>query len=511
MSIEQVTIFVVDDDPGNLSYVRRVLRDFDVKAFDDPKQALLASRNEEVGVIVADQRMPDISGVELVRQIARQRDDVISLIISAYTEPDDLVEAVNSNVIHKYIVKPFSPESLLQDVQRAIEQRNLRLERDRLASELRRQNDGLRAENEQLQREHSDPIETFAGTSTATCELKRLAVHYARTDQPILITGETGTGKEVLARAIHAHSPRAHRPFVPINCAAFSRELVESELFGHVAGAFTGAGKAKKGLFRIADGGTLLLDEIADLPPPIQPKILRVLQFGTFYPVGAESEEEVDVRIISATNRSPELADDDSGRPAGLREDLFYRLNALHIHIPPLRERPEDIMAILARVAARRGDALPQFDPEAERLLGEYAFRGNVRELENIYEKLMLYQQMRSSIGRPISGDVVLSVLPTRMKRDTVQTCNEAPRDASSRTEAECRRVAEIGLNGSTPAAHGFTNTELSLTEYLGRIEQELIERVLAQEQGNVSRTAALLGLSRQGLKNKMQRYGITR
>lgn len=199
-----------------------------------------------------------------------------------------------------------------------------------------------------------DPLEHFAGTHPDILSLKKTARAYALSDSPVLISGETGTGKEVLARAMHHLSHRAAGPFIPINCSAFSSQLVESELFGHEAGSFTGANTSRAGFLKQADGGTLFLDEVGDLPLEIQPKMLRFLQFGTFYPIGSEKEHRVDLRIISATNRPLAPATTTQKTRSSLRRDVLYRLNVLHLHVPPLRERAGDIPLILRKLAERR-------------------------------------------------------------------------------------------------------------------------------------------------------------
>ncbi len=359
--------------------------------------------------------------------------------------------------------------------------------------------------------------------------LKHDARAYAQSDTPLLITGETGTGKELVARAVHALSARAGELFVPINCAAFSPQLVESELFGHEAGAFTGAVRAKKGLLRVADRGTLLLDEVADLPAHVQPKMLRVLQFGTFYPIGSETERRVDLRIISATNRPLHEMNGaagslgESGLPGApgaagtLRDDLLYRLNALHLHIPPLRERPEDIPLILNHLAARRGLPAPQLSGRAKSLLCGYSFPGNVRELENLLEKLQVRGELRRDPEAVVSAEALEELLyhggsgGCAEDRDTAPPNGMAPPSAGMPPNGMASPNAAMVPNGFQDAVARALGNGFSLSEYLEGVEREIIDAALKSHSGNVSQAARALGISRQGLKNKINRYGIGR
>lgn len=362
-----------------------------------------------------------------------------------------------------------------------------------------------------------DPLEAFAGESLAADRVREAARCYAVSDSPLLISGETGTGKELVAHAVHALSDRSSDSFIPINCAAFSQHLVESELFGHVAGAFTGAARSKQGLLRVADGGTLFLDEIADLPRSVQSKILRVLQFGTFYSVGGEEQFRVDVRIISAIN--PTLGMDGALNSAqeGLREDIFHRLNVLGIHIPPLRERRDDILPIMHHVAARRGMPVPRFDPAAESMLLSHSFPGNVRELENLLERINHHPRSRARRGSEVSADLLGELLHGGHP-DVLAGCPDlesTPRGTPAEESNPPLRNHAWKVPDRNERDPDYPPTGIdrfpSLAEYVAETEARAIRQAMTVHRGNLTRTAKALGLSRQGLRNKIKRYRIKR
>ncbi len=485
-------IVVVDDEPANNEYVARVLSNFDTVCFDNPSEALTYCTEAPFDILITDQRMPKISGIELARRIRYVRNDFAVLVISAYTDSDDLIDAVNSNVIYKYIVKPFSPEVLLQNVHRTEEYLDLQREKERLEQLLRHENARLTIENRRLQRQSSQILDQFVGYHPSILRLKELVSIYARSDQPILLTGETGTGKELIARAIHSLSPRADRPFVPINCSALPDNLLESELFGYEKGAFTGADAKKPGLFRTADGGTIFLDEIADLPLKFQPKVLRVIQFGTFYPIGSTTEQHVDVRIVSATNRDIRSAVDNEG----FRSDLFYRISGLEVKIPPLREHIDDVLPILNSIIVKNNIRLPPLTDDAKRALASHRFPGNVRELENIVEKLRL-------VAQSYRLESVTEELVTEAMIDGVgkKIFEKAPPNSSPRGSL----IEEDGISTTTG-----DSAPLDIQKYVDDIEKRIIGSYLNATGGNISKTARLLSMSRQGLRNKLKRYGMS-
>ena len=480
-------ICIVDDVQENAKYVARVLKDYDVRVFVQPTEVLSAWAMEPFDVIVTDQKMPGMTGIELVRALRARHSDFVAIVISAYTDSDDLIDAVNSNLLYKYVVKPFSPHVLLQHVHRAVEHLELRRANNRLQDQLRVQNRLLAEENRILRVGNQPIFDVFAGRNPGVKRVKELAQLYGASDAPVLITGETGTGKELLARAVHAFSARREQAFLPINCSAIQESLLESELFGYVKGAFTGADAKKPGLVETAAGGVLFLDEIGDLPLSLQPKLLRLIQFGTYIPVGATQEQQVDIRIISATNKNLRL----EVSRGTFREDLYYRISSFQIHLPPLRKRPEDVPEILERIAAARGLTVPEMDDDAKRVLAEHPFPGNVRELQNVFDRLLVARRAPSAVdGRAITADAMAGAV-----RGTNQHEVDTP------SEDTFSVAPNYLVQGPIP---GET---VDLQAELESARRTVIEGVMAQESGNITRTATRLGMSRQGLKNKLREY----
>jgi len=320
-------------------------------------------------VVITDLVMPDGTGMEVLDAVRARSVDTQTLMVTAFATTEQAVEAMRKGA-YDYVQKPFRNHELLATLEKALEKRAIVAENQTLRAEVK-----ARWTQGQL-----------IGKSAAMDRLRDLIKRVANATSSVLITGESGTGKEMVARALHFQSPRAERPFVVLNCGAIPENLIESELFGHVKGAFTGATAAREGLFQAAHGGTLFLDEVGELPPPLQVKLLRVLQDRKVRPVGGTAEVDVDVRVVAATNRDVE-----SEVEAGtFREDLFYRLNVIRIEAPPLRDRPEDI-PVLAEYFLQKHSALQgrrlEFSPEAMRWLAQQPYAGNVRELENIVER----------------------------------------------------------------------------------------------------------------------------
>ncbi len=465
-------ILIVDDEEANVEYLKRVLYEYETVLFTDPIEALEYSKEKMSDLVIADQKMPGHTGIEVIKELRKVSKDFIGIIVSAYTDIPDLVEAVNSNIVYKYIVKPFSPENLLLHVKRSLETLELQRENARLTK-------ALKKENRELRNLTESPLKSFIGFHNSVEKVKKLVRMYAKSEYPVLISGETGTGKELIARSIHKLSKRADKNFVAVNCSAFSEQLLESELFGYSKGAFTGAEANKKGLIAEASGGTLFLDEIGDFPYSLQAKILRFVQFGTFYPVGATKEQYVDVRLISATNKDLKHA----VKEKAFRQDLLFRINSLCISIPSLRERPNDIFYILEALAARRGIILPDFTDGAKNLLLKYSFPGNVRELESLLEKIHLHWQTHTTrvITENFIAECVDSEAVSAERRDRVQSCSEL-------------------IEYPEP---------FSLQAYLENIEKKIIKTHFEKNNFNITKTANEIGVSRQGLKNKFRRYGI--
>jgi len=365
-------ILVVDDEPGIRELLSIMLSSegYDVSTARDYNTALTKFQQNDFDIIIADIMMPGKSGIDLMKAIREKDPDIPIIIITAYASINSAIEALRLDAFD-YITKPFSVDQIKFIIKRALDVRKLKVENRLLKQKLTK----------------TEAIDGFIGTSKSAQKIRELVKKIAQTESTVLITGESGTGKEIIARAIHELSPRSGGPFVSINCAAVPETLLESELFGYKKGAFTGATKDKIGLFAAADGGTFFLDEVAEMPLPIQAKLLRILETYEFVPLGSTTPVKVDIRLVAATNKNlKELVDQNK-----FRADLYYRLNVIHIHIPPLRERREDILpiaySILERVALKRNESVKKLSDEAKELILNAPWEGNVRELENVLER----------------------------------------------------------------------------------------------------------------------------
>ncbi len=374
--LQKARILVVDDDKIVLRAAQQILQreGYEVVALDDAFEGLTIVKDPTFDVAVLDIKMPNLSGLDLLRAFKQARPDVEVIMMTAYATIETAVEAVKGGA-YDFLTKPFENIDVLSlAVGRAAEKKALR--------------DRNRALEAQLAT--GGQFEELVGQSQQMRDVFKIVGTVSPSTATVLIQGESGTGKELVARAIHARSPRKNKPFVAVNCSALSDTLLESELFGHLRGSFTGATANKKGLFEAADGGTIFLDEIGDIPPATQVRLLRVLQEGEVKRVGATDTLHVDVRVIAATN--VDLA---RARKAGkFREDLFYRLNVIAVHLPPLRDRPEDVPPLahhfLARYAQKVGKQVTAFSPAALEALTTYRWTGNVRELENCIERAVV-------------------------------------------------------------------------------------------------------------------------
>jgi two-component system response regulator HupR/HoxA len=376
-------LLFVDDEPDNLRLTTLHFgTEYELVTAESADHALRILETREVGVLFTDERMPGRSGIDLLEIVSQRWPDVVRVIVSAYSDAPRLLGAINRGHAHEYVLKPWSAGTLRECIERC-----------RGRAEQRRQL-ALRAElGEVMTRtplSSADQDEPVVGWSTGLSAVADLARRAAAVEAPVLLLGETGTGKELVARAIHDRSRRAGGPLVPVNCGALSDGLLESELFGHEAGAFTGALRARKGRFELASGGTLFLDEVGDVSPRMQVALLRALQDGRIERVGGQTSFSVDTRVIAATNR--DLLS--MVRQGTFREDLFYRLAVLHIQVPPLRERVADIPALVACFIAKNaqstGRARPHVGKEVLDFLQAYHWPGNVRELENMVQRALI-------------------------------------------------------------------------------------------------------------------------
>ncbi len=453
MSDERPSILVVDDETGILETLEILLRGsgFRVRTAAGGRSGLTALDEELPQVLLTDIRMPGVTGLELMQR-ARELDPELPVILmTAQASLQSAMRAVNEGAFY-YLQKPFSNDELLAICRRGLEVRDLKVENRRLKKEIQSQGRGRGAR----------PI----GRSRAFTDLLQMAETAAPTESTILITGESGTGKEVLARFIHARSSRSDKAFHSLNCGALPESLLESELFGHVKGSFTGAVRDKDGLLVAASGGTFFLDEIGEMAPKTQVKLLRAIQEREVTPVGATESKQVDVRIIAATNRELE----EEIRNGRFRSDLYYRLNVINLTLPPLRERTEDIPLLAKHFLARFSedpDEPRRLTDQAMAALMEYDWPGNVRELENALERA-------SVLGR--GEEIALEALPARVRE------RPAPRLVSE--EPPPNPTMEV-------------------------IEQAYIHWVLQAADGNKSRAAEILGIDPSTLYRKINRYGM--
>ncbi len=458
------TILVVDDEPNYQIVLSELLRDegYEVFTADSGTAGLPIVRDTDLDLVLTDMKMPGMDGIEFLRQIKKFNKELPVILITAYAEVEKAVEAMHLGAF-TYLAKPFSNEELLANVAKAVEHYGLIREIRRL-------------------RDEAIPRSGFGGMigkNPSMLAVYQLIEKVAPTPSSVLITGESGTGKELVARAIHNLSPRRDAPFISVNCAALSENLLESELFGHEKGAFTDAVAMRKGRFELADTGTLFLDEIGEMPQPLQAKLLRVLQERSFERVGGNTTLEVDVRILAATNK--DLRDEvDKGN---FREDLYYRLNVIHIHLPPLWERVDDIPELVSHFlhknAARLGRERLDISPEALRLLVSLPWEGNVRELENTIERAAIL----------CSGN--------RIEAEDVQPDSGATDNGhewSSRLDLE-----------------QFIPENLSLSDVLSGIEERLVRRALEESDNVQTRAAEKLGITKSLLQYKMKKYKIDR
>ena len=445
------TVLVVDDEPRVLDALEAILAaDYRVLRAEGAEAALPILASEDVAVMITDFRMPGMTGVELCRRALEVAPEALRIILTAYTDVEHLMEAINTGHIWHFVPKPWDPAELSVIVRRAVERWRLARENTRLRDELALAYNALRREAAET-RERPLSFDRLVGYQTGLRRAVELARKVVTADTSVLLLGETGTGKELFARLLHDNGPRRAARFVAQNCGALPESLLESELFGHARGAFTGATGDRRGLFEEADGGTVFLDEVGEMSAAMQLRLLRVLQEGEVRRLGAPGVRKVDVRIIAATNADLE-ADVETGR---FRRDLYYRLNVFPISLPPLRERPNDIPALaeaFLRPACRRARrVVPSISPAAMALLQAYPFPGNVRELENEIERAValaedgqpvgpehLSERMR--VARPASRPGTLADAVEQLKRRMIE---DALRECGTKTGA----AEQLGLS----------------------------------------------------------------
>jgi len=449
-------ILIVDDDHSHLTALRTIINSWGhtAETAEDGSQAVERVQGGPVDLILMDVRMATMSGIEALKRIKAYNPAIPIIIMTAYSSVESAVEALKAGA-YDYLIKPLDFEVLKLAIERAGEHA------------------GLKEENEQLKARLGNEFKPLKiiGASSAMKHLMDMLAMIAPSEATVLIAGESGTGKELIARSIHLNSPRKNKPLVVVNCAAIAESLLESELFGHEKGAFTGAERAREGRFQQAEGGTVFLDEIGETSPAMQAKLLRVIQEREIQKVGGETPIHVDVRIVAATNR--DLAKEvEAGR---FREDLFYRLNVVTLEVPPLRQRLEDIPLLaqhfLRLFADKNRKKVKNFTPQAMDMLIRYTWPGNVRELENLVERAVIL----------MSGEYITEKhLPMSVRQ----------------------QVAETGTSASE-----FLELDPGRQGSLEEIERQAILTTLEDSGGNKSETARRLGITRKTLHNKLKQY----
>jgi two-component system response regulator GlrR len=448
-------VLIVEDDEVFLRPLRRALElgGFEVLVAGSGEEALDCLKSEDVDLVLTDQRLPGMNGVTLVRQIKAEHPDVAIVVMTAYGTIEAAVEATRLGA-EDYLVKPFESDEILLVLRRTLEFQDLKAQR-RLS---------LRRNQERF------TLTRIVARSPKMLEILELLRQVAHLDTTVLIHGETGAGKELLARSLHFSGPRRDKPYVAVNCAAIPEELFESELFGHRRGAFTGAGETRRGHFQLANGGTLLLDEIGEMPVGLQTKLLRALEEKKITPIGAERPVDIDVRFIATTNRDLK----DAVERGDFRRDLYYRLSVLPVRVPPLRERPEDIPPLaehfLAEASRRCKKTVRGLTPAALQALVRYPWPGNVRELENVIERAVI-----------VSGDDVIA---------DVQPFLGGP--------AEARPAVDLTLP--------FRDAKARVVE---EFERAYLTGVLALHGGKLTAAARHADMDNKNLWEKLARYGL--
>ncbi len=486
-------ILVVDDKEMMRDSVATLLgrRGHGVVAASGGEQALEKLGARRPDVVVTDLQMPGMNGLELLAAIQEVDDGIPVIFMTAYGTIETAVKAMRSGAFD-YVTKPFSGEELELTVERAIAHASVVRENQVLKATVQSGRSGATR---------------MVGSSPRMTDLQEGLMLVAESHSTVLINGESGTGKEVAARLIHESSPRRDAPFLAVNCAALSPSLLESELFGHEKGAFTGADKMRKGRFELADGGTLLLDEISEMPLELQAKLLRVLQEQSFERVGSSRTQTVDVRVLATTNRNLEL-EVEAGR---FRGDLFFRLNVLPFTMPPLRERAEDLPDLaehfLGAVAAREGRDTLGFSEEAMDVLQGYAWPGNVREFQNICERaavLCRSERIESSLIAPwlVSSDETASASGTPAVGGVVMSAAPSPSDIASANE---EAVEDALMGADVTRMRRFMACDGRLT--LADIEREAILATLEANRGHRQKSASALGIGVRTLGMKLKKW----
>jgi two-component system, repressor protein LuxO len=465
---------LVEDTPSLARVYTEYLKKaaFAVTAVETGAAALEALRETPPEVVLLDLQLPDMNGMDILKYVSSQQIPTAVVIITAHASVNVAVEAMRYGA-YDFVVKPFTADRLMVTVRNAVERLRLAQIVDTYTGELARS------------RFHG-----FIGSSLAMQGVYRIIESAASSRATVFVTGESGTGKEVCAEAIHRQSPRRDNPFVAINCGAIPKELMESEIFGHVKGAFTGVVADREGAAARANGGTLFLDEICEMEPALQTKLLRFIQTGTFQKVGGTKLDKVDLRILCATNRDP-LREVEEGR---FREDLYYRLHVIPIHLPPLREREDDVLSIaqqfLVDYAAEEGKSFNRFHPDVEQVFQAYPWPGNVRQLQNVIRNVVVLHD---------GEQVTLSMLPSPLNQSaqSLHPQQRPPAQGSAQGPGQGSGSSHgVVEHGNGFGQHGAPAPEPRRVRPLWQVEKEAIEEAIAACDGNIPRAAALLEIS---------------
>ncbi|OGW36163.1 MAG: Fis family transcriptional regulator [Nitrospirae bacterium RBG_13_39_12] len=446
-------ILIVEDEKSMREVLKILLEgeNYLVTSASDGLEGLSYIKKDIFDLVITDMKMPKVDGFEFLRKTKEISPNTLVIMITAFGTTETAIEAMKMGA-YDYINKPFKVDEIRLIVKKAIEKKRLSEE--------------LALLREKVKTSYS--LESIIGRSPKMQELFAIIPRIAQSNSNVLIIGESGSGKELVATALHNLSNRRDKNFVTINCASFPEGLLESELFGHMKGAFTGAIYNKQGLFEIADGGSILLDEIGEMPPSLQAKLLRVIEGGTFRRVGGTNDIKVDVRIISATNKDvkEEIAS------ARFREDLYYRLNVVPINIPPLRERKEDIPLLLDHFMRKMSDGTKKISPEAMKILIDYSWKGNVRELENVVERIALLVD---------KDEIAPAELPSEI----------------------------TGYPGDIKYISELTRAGIDIDKIIGDIEKTYLLKALEIADGIKTEAAKLLNLSFRSFRHRLQKYGL--
>lgn len=473
------SILVLDDEQRSLESIQRILEDdFDIHIASTIEQADAILQSEWIQILLCDQRMPEMSGVEFTEKVRDEYPDIIRMIISGFTESEDIIDAVNKGGIYQYITKPWHPEELITKLNNAANLFRLQRENAQLAVELKLKPDTIEAamvkKREALKARYDWDQGIVRSPDSSMNNICNLIRNVAAFDVSVLVTGESGTGKELCARALHYNSLRQDKIFVAENCGALQDELLESELFGHKRGAFTGANEDRIGMFELANGGTIFLDEIGETSPSFQVKLLRVLQEGEIRPLGSNTRRPIDVRVIAATNRNLE----DDVKKGKFRQDLYYRLATFAVEIPPLRERKEDIpllaISILNESMKLLGKHVKGISEEALQCFQSYQWPGNVREMQNEIKRMLVLGQ-KDYLGSELVSEHILHSTPDESAADMVI----------------------------------LNSVSGTLKERVETLEARILKETLIRLRWNKTQAAQELGLSRVGLRSKLERYGL--